>query len=456
MIKRTDTRALLPFLFLVLLGWYNGALMAELGQPSTATTPRTPANQSGPASRPQPVQKQPVSDAQRPQTQAIRDTASEEEEEEEEETTAAAPVSAPAKAAATREQLSATPTVANNDEKEESDDEEAKDVENPEAKQKMLERLIRKFTLPNGKMASIVFLKPVNYVSPVIGDIVLATMHKAFSRYGEFNIAVKNVKLDTLTLEGFRGVVGKIKADVIFTTVLKPTHFDLFVFDRRTPYYIFYHTEVHPEEKSGPAPITEELAVDQTRVLLRRGLYLYLTNQFYELPRDKREVVMEAQLPRWMASSEMVEKVNRMMSRRFYTAASVGGAISTTSDSRSWSGGVLGFQIGARPFGSFYVEAAYEAFAYHLFLGSLRYNVSNKYSFIQVMPGLGGGFLTQRKSLEIDRNLTLHKNHYFIAPSVSVTMPLGELYFKVETQLLIALTGDKYVLNFLPGLLVQF
>lgn len=350
-------------------------------------------------------------------------------------------------------------TTDNSDTGTEPDDdasEPAKDVENPEARQKMLERLVRKFTLPNGKMARIVFLRPINYVTPAVSDIVLATMHKAFSRYGDFNIVVKDTKLDSLTLEGFRSVVGRVKADVIFVTVLKPTHFDLFVFDRRSPYFVFYHSEVHPEEKSRPVGITEELVVDQTRVLLRRGLYLYLTNQYYELPRAGREVVMESQIPRWMASTEMVESVNSTMNRRFYSAASIGGSLTATSDSRSWAGGLFGFQVGVRPYGAFHVEVAYEVFAYNLLLATVRYNVSNKYSSFQIMPGLGAAYLTQRKAIEIDRNLTLHKNHYYLAPSVVAVMPLGDLYFKIESQLLVALTGDRFALNFLPGLMFQF
>ncbi|MBI1860449.1 MAG: hypothetical protein HYR96_05990 [Deltaproteobacteria bacterium] len=274
----------------------------------------------------------------------------------------------------------------------------AKDVENPNAKEKLVERLKSKLTLPNKKLASVVFLRPVNYVQPALTDVVLATMQKVFSRYGDFNIAVKNQKLQALTLEGFRAIMGKIKADVVFATVLKPTHFDIFIFDRRTPYYVFYYTEVNPEEEAATGKISEELAIDQLRVLMRRGLYLYLTNQFYELPRENHEVVMEAQIPRWMASAEMVEHVKNI----------------------------------------------------------IRYNISNKYSSYQIMPGLGGGYLTDRKALVSDRNMTLHKDYYYIIPSVSLWVPLGEFYFKAETQLQVALSGEGVVFQFMPGLLYQF
>lgn len=332
----------------------------------------------------------------------------------------------------------------------------AKDVENPNAKEKLVERLKSKLTLPNKKLASVVFLRPVNYVQPALTDVVLATMQKVFSRYGDFNIAVKNQKLQALTLEGFRAIMGKIKADVVFATVLKPTHFDIFIFDRRTPYYVFYHTEVNPEEEAATGKISEELAIDQLRVLMRRGLYLYLTNQFYELPRENHEVVMEAQIPRWMASAEMVEHVNNIMTRRFYGAASLGGAISSASDSRSWAGGVYSLQLGARIFGNFHLEGTYQAYAYNAFLGTLRYNISNKYSSYQIMPGLGGGYLTDRKALVSDRNMTLHKDYYYIIPSVSLWVPLGEFYFKAETQLQVALSGEGVVFQFMPGLLYQF
>ncbi len=339
----------------------------------------------------------------------------------------------------------------------EGEAEEAKDQESPAAKQKMVDRLLSKLTLPNKQLASVVFLQPITYVDSKLSEVVLATMQKFLGRYGNFNISVKNTRLDTLTLEGFRSIMGKIKADVVLATVLKPTHFDIFIFDKRTPYYVFYHTEVHPEGDGGPVKVTEELAISQTKLLARRGLYLYLTNQFYELPRqNNREVVMDAQIPRWMASAATVEGINSEMSNDFYTAASIGGAISSASEGRTWAGGVIGFQFGARIWGPAYFEAAYQSFAYHAIMGIFRYTASNKYSSLQVMPGLGAGFVTGRKTLEQDRNLTLHKDYFYLVPSLAVWLPLGDLYFKAETMLQVSLTGEKFVFHFLPGLLVQF
>jgi hypothetical protein len=257
-------------------------------------------------------------------------------------------------------------------------------------------------------------------------------------------------------LEGFRTVVAKVKSDVIFCTVLKPTHFDLFIFDRRVPYHVFYHTEVHPENESGVVALTEELVTEQSRVLMRRGLYLYLTNQFYELPREKRQLVMETQIPRWIASAEMVQSANRDFISRLYVSTSVGGALAMASDERSWAGSVLGIQIGVRPFGSWYAEFAYEAFAYNAFLASAKYALTNKYSSVHVLAGLGGAFLTNRKSMDYDRNMTLHKVYYFVVPSMTVFFPLADVYFKAEMQGMVSVSDARFVFNFLPGLMFLF
>jgi hypothetical protein len=116
-----------------------------------------------------------------------------------------------------------------------------------ESRKQGIQALVKKLSPKSGKKPKIVLLKPIDYTTMDYGSLASSTLQRVLDKYGQFDIVNKDDPMKALTLEEFRRVVAHSNADVVFVTVLKPTNFDMFLYDRKTPYYIYAHSEVLPE-----------------------------------------------------------------------------------------------------------------------------------------------------------------------------------------------------------------
>jgi len=317
-----------------------------------------------------------------------------------------------------------------------------------------IKRLVKKLTREDGTPASIGVLTPLDYTTLNFGDLSRKTIIKSVQRYGDFAIRSVPHELTALTLEEFRQVILKHKLDIVIVVVLKPTNFDLFMFDKRHPYQIYAHSEVLSEAVQ--YQLTEKVVEEYTKVIIRRTLYAFMQDQYFDLPREEATLLAQSEVPRWIAGSLSVASVNREITSRFYGSASVGAALAMGNDSRAWNSNMIALQAGFRLFDKFYFETAIDMFAYNAFVASLKYITLSKETPFRFSFGIGGGTTFNKHTLNYDQNFTQGEGGKYIVPSVAMLIPIVDIHFKVETRLYVGLGGQRYIFAIAPGLAFFF
>jgi hypothetical protein len=313
-------------------------------------------------------------------------------------------------------------------------------------------KLATKLTNKDGQQASIGVLTPMDYTTLNYGDRVQSLAIESFSRYGSFKIKKVADQLSALTLEEFRRVVTHYDLDIALVVVLKPTNFDVFLFDRRTPYNVYAHSEVLPE--SVQYQVTPAVVEEYTKAIVRRVLYSYIQDQYYELPREEVKPFLESEIPMWVASAQAYHLVNNEILSRFYFSVSVGAVLSGGTDG-SWTSNLVALQFGIRVMDNIYIEPAAMLFAYNLFQVSLKYLITQKDSPFRFSLGLGAGLVSNAHTLNWDQHYTQGLNATYIIPSAAFMFPIVDIHFKVETQAMLG-GGGKWGLSILPGIYFIF
>jgi len=257
---------------------------------------------------------------------------------------------------------------------EESKKDEINDEEKAQRKSGIA-KLVAKLTRSDGSLVPIALLPPMDYTTQNFSGISEEAIFATVARYGSFNIQEKKYIPSALTLEQFRKVVTRYKVDVVMICVLKPTNLDLFLYDRRTPYRIYAHSEVLPETIQ--YNLTKELVEEYTKVIVRRTLYAYMQDQYFELPREESPVLTQAEIPRWIASNRTLTEANQEILSNFYGSISVGGAFSVGNGSKSWSSNIVGLELGIR------------------LINNLHFELGVDFFFPQCLPGLNKIHLRQ-------------------------------------------------------------
>ncbi len=317
-------------------------------------------------------------------------------------------------------------------------------------RQVLLERLVRR----DGAPASIVILNSIESKRTRIGDELPKAIETAMAGYGKLNIRREDFTLPVMTMEEIRITMARYDADLIIFPVVKGESVDLFLFDRRLPYNLYAHSEqIRPDLLDSP---TDEAARELTRLLIRRTLFRYLNNQHFELPREETLPVLQAEIPKWVASAESLNLVNREITSRYYLNASIGAAINMSRSAQLWNSNLIGLQFGLRIWDKFYIEAQVASFSYNAFVGSLRYEFVNRNSPFRINVGLGFSFVTRDKVWNLDQTIGLGRYSYFAVASTSLLFPIGEVYLKLEGQAFVAPSIDQFIWTVMPGIQVHF
>ncbi len=287
-----------------------------------------------------------------------------------------------------------------------------------------------------------------------LGTELSQWLEVAMKTYGRINVRREEYALPAMTMEEIRLAMARFNADVVLVPIVKPESVDIFLFDRRTPYNLFAHSEQIPQALRGAESTTA--AQELTPLLVRRILYRYLNNQFFELPREESLPVLQSEIPQWIASQESLELVNRELTSRFYLSASLGAAISMARSTQLWNSNLIGLQLGIRLWDKFYLEGQVSAFSYNAFVGSLRYTFVNRDSPFRINVGLGFGSVTRDKVWNLDQTIGLGRYSYYIVPSASLLFPIGEVYLKLEVQSFTSPSFNQFIWTVMPGVQVHF
>ncbi|MBY0371606.1 hypothetical protein K2X33_13040 [bacterium] len=321
-------------------------------------------------------------------------------------------------------------------------------------KKPLRQQLVEKLTKRDGNPAQIVIFNAVESETTQLGVEISKAIEVALNSYGTLKIRREEYALPALTMEEMRFAMARYNADVLITPVIKPNAVDVFLFDKRTPYNLYAHSEVVDTMVKN----ADSYAVAQgiTRLLVRRILYRYLNDQFFELPREESLPILQSEIPQWIASPESLALVNRELTSRFYLNASLGAALSMGASQQLWNSNLIGLQLGVRLWDKWFFEAQYASFSYNAFVGSLRYTFVNKDSPVRINVGLGFGTVTRDMVWNLDQTIGLGRFSTFIVPSAAVLFPVGEVYLKLEAQWFVTPGLDKHIWMLQPGVQVHF
>ena len=317
--------------------------------------------------------------------------------------------------------------------------------------------LINKLTTSEGKSSKVYVLRPINYTSLKVINPITSLIKDTIQAYGSsINVSTSDSTMPSLTLESFRTIVAKLNTDIVIISVLTNNNFEMYLYDKRTPFQIYAHTE--PLASAARNELTSEASLYYTRLLIRRTLYRFIKDQYYEMPRDDSSPILKSEIPRYIASAESLEMINREVRSHFYISAGLGAAISKGVTAKYWNSNLISGQLALRVYDKLYIETSLNMFAYNALSGSLKYLFSDRSSSFKWMFGLGFSyFLEDRQVLNWDQSNGNLQKKYYVVPSVSLMLPISDVYLKAEAQVYIPFkTTSRYVLAIMPGVLIMF
>lgn len=303
--------------------------------------------------------------------------------------------------------------------------------------------------------AEITVVKPINLSRLKETDFLHPIVEETLRSFNEdINVHESPYSPQGISLDMFRKAVAETRADLLVATVIMPGNIDFYIYDKRDPYKVFAQSEVFAEG------VQEELRLDMAQFYakqgFRRALFRYTSNQAYELPRDGSPPILQSEVPRFIASYQAVEMVNREVYSNFYAAVNWGGAMSRGQSGKFWNSSLISLELGANIFGRWYLEAAGEISAYNTAIGSLKYMVSDRDESIRLMFGVGGAVLSNRHTFDWDQSNDIQGRQFYAVPSISVLFPISDVFFKVESRMLLGLTHNSQIFTFMPGIHLWF
>lgn len=314
-------------------------------------------------------------------------------------------------------------------------------------------KLVKKLSTKDGKPAKIILLSPIDYTTLDFSELASTNIQKTLLRYGKFNIETEDYHLPSLTLEQFRKVIIKTKADIVFVTVLKPTNFDLFMYDKKTPYYIYAHSEVLPENIQ--YKLTKDLVTQYSRLLLRRTLYSFIEDQYYELPREESQQFMHTDVPRWIATSDSLAVVNHDINSNYFISLGYGGAL-VAGNGGGWTSDVFSGNIGVRVYQDFYVDIGLDSFAYNAFNVSALYGFIDRDSPFRYYLGFGLAMAVNQHTIDFDRVFSQAGSNAYAMGTGIVTFPILDIWLKLEGRLYFGVGQSTTIFSVTPGIMVLF
>lgn len=325
-------------------------------------------------------------------------------------------------------------------------------TQQPEVKKPLRQQLVDRFTKRDGSKATITIFSSDKSLRP-LGNHFDASVETAFRSYGTLDVKREQFSLPAITIEEFRFTMARFNVDVLVIPVVNKDSVDLYLFDRRTPYQLYAHTEALPP---GGEAAPEKTARDVTRLLVRRLLFRYLHNQYFELPREESVPVLQAEIPAWVASQESLNLINRELVSRFYVSTTLGAAVNLSRSGQLWHSNLFGFQAGIRLWDKYYLEFQLASFSYNVMAATFRRTFINRDSPFRVNVGLGFAFVTRDKVWNLDQTIGLGRYSYFFVSGVSLLFPIGEIYLKSELQMFISPSFNQFIWTYMPGIQFHF
>lgn len=321
--------------------------------------------------------------------------------------------------------------------------------------QKARSGLLRKLKNEDGSNRDIRVLPLIDYTQLTEKDFLQEIVEDSLKKYeSEPQVEKSNYKLESLSLDSLRLAVARSEADLLVAAVVLQTNIDVYIYDKRTPFKIYAHSEFFLE--GAQEDLGVNMATYYSRVAFRKALYRYIMDDAYELPRDGSPPVLKSEIPRSIASYQTVEMINREAKADFYLAANWGAALSNGDSGKFWNSSLISLELGWNFWSNLYVEAAAELSAYNLGVGSLKYLVADRDEPFRIMLGLGGAVLTTRHTFDWDQSNDITGRRFYVVPSATLLFPISDVWFKLETRAFFDLEERSQIFTFMPGLQLWF
>lgn len=319
----------------------------------------------------------------------------------------------------------------------------------------LLDLLARKLRNPRGQPVSVVVAAAIDTTVQKVGNNVTREAIKMLLTYEHLRLKETKYQLGEVNLESLRHTLTRHQSHVLVLPIVSDELFSVYIYDRREPYYVFAYSEKIP--KTVQFTVQPQASIHYARITMRRALYRYIHDLAYELPRSQAPPVVSADLPRWIASTEVVSEYNERVSSNFYATFSTGAILSKGENSATWwNSQVIGLNLGVRAIGNLYLEGGVEASAYNSLIGSVNYIFESQQTPIRFGLGLGAAYVTSRHVWTFDQTFGIGIDSYFAVASANVQFPIGGVYFKVEHRSFIGIQQREYMFTISPGLMVQF
>ncbi len=312
--------------------------------------------------------------------------------------------------------------------------------------------LLEKLKRPDGTELSISVLSTIDQNKMNLGEFFTNILMVNLQKYGHDDVRLNEIQPTAINLENFRNIVLQTKTDIVLASLLKPQACELFLFDKRSPYQIYYYSQEFPEEVQNH--LTQEILEEFIKSGLRRLLYSYVQGNSYEMPREITTMKLHGEdIPFWIARRGLVSLVNKDALSRAYLGTTVGGSLALGLSANS---SVVGIQFGYRVLNDWYIETSAETFNYNAISLSLKHTFSYPDNPMQVMVGLGTAFLFSDHAIGYDQAYLPRVNSLYIVPSFAVVFPIVEIYLKLASEFYFSPAHRGVLVTLGPGLFMRF
>jgi hypothetical protein len=347
------------------------------------------------------------------------------------------------------------PALQASEQKSEGDTQAARQQRLYELRQKARNTLLGKLKLSEGKWSKIQVLPPIDYVNLKSPESIFEVVKESFQAFDkEIPVVTGNYKLKSVSLEKLRIAVAESKSDILVVSVILPSNVDIYLYDKRTPYQIYAHSEEFIEGNQTSMPI--EMAKHYAQLGIRRALFRYISEQFYDLPRDDTPPILKSEIPRAIASYQAVEMINREAKSNFYGSVTWGAALTQGATNKLWNSSLISIELGAKLSEDWYAELAADICAYNFGVASLKYLVSDREEPFRFMIGMGAAVSTDRHTFDWDQTNDIQGRKFYAVPSVAVLFPISDVYLKLESRAYFGLDGASRIYTVIPGIHILF
>ncbi len=312
--------------------------------------------------------------------------------------------------------------------------------------------LLTRLKNAKGKELIVAVLSPIDQSQQDLGEYVRSSLMKNLEKFGHESVLPSDITPAAIDLENFRSIILKTKSDILLISVIKSAGCELFLFDKRTPYQIYFYSQDFPEEFQGHP--NRDLLEAYLPLALRRLLYSFVQKESFEMPREITTATLRGEeIPYWIARPGLVTLVNHDTLSNIYGSVTMGGSLGIGLGTTS---SVFGIQTGFRIADDYYLEASLESFTYNSFGLSLKHAITFPDTPMKIFAGMGISYLFSNHAIGFDAAYLPTANTIYFVPSMSIVFPVVEVYLKFASELFISPVHPGVFLTLGPGLFMHF